>query len=106
MPAADEFVELMGRGIALGFDRDAAYEDHSLADVPRGAVFLLATDGLWEARNARGAMFGKETVKSIIRANAASSAQDIKHRLLTAVEHFIGGHALEDDLTIVVAKFE
>ena len=65
---------------------------------------LLATDGLWEAKNETGQMFGKEGVKKILRENATRSSEEIKTLLFSSVENFIKG-SLEDDLSIVVAKY-
>mgnify|MGYP000203416877 CR=1 FL=1 len=105
-PAADDFFELKGRGMALGFDKNADYEEYKLETISPGDVFLLATDGLWEARNEKGEMFGKDAVKTIIRDNAHLPAREIKDLLFNSVQKFRNGKALDDDLTIVVAKFE
>jgi serine phosphatase RsbU (regulator of sigma subunit) len=105
-PVADDFFELKGKGVALGFDKKADYEEYKLENISPGAIFLLATDGLWEARNEKGEMFGKDAVKKIIRDNSLLSAKEIKNLLYSSVTNFIKSNKLEDDLTIVVTKFD
>lgn len=105
-PVTDDFFELKGNGIALGFDKSVDYEEYKLENISSGVIFLLATDGLWEARNEKGEMFGKDAVKKIIRDNPFLSAKEIKSLLFSSVKKFINGSTLEDDLTIVVTKFE
>jgi serine phosphatase RsbU (regulator of sigma subunit) len=51
-------------------------------------------------------MFGKDAVKKIIRDNSFLSAKEIKSLLFSSVKKFINGNTLDDDLTIVVAKFD
>jgi sigma-B regulation protein RsbU (phosphoserine phosphatase) len=64
-PVTDNFFELKGNGIALGFDKNADYEENKLENISSGDIFLLATDGLREARNEKGEMFGKDAVKGM-----------------------------------------
>ena len=105
-PIADDFFELKGGGIALGFDKSADYEDYQLENINSEDIFLLATDGMWEARNEKGEMFGKERVKRIVRENSHLSANEIKNHLFSSVQNFIHNNTLEDGLTIVVTKVE
>jgi sigma-B regulation protein RsbU (phosphoserine phosphatase) len=52
-------------------------------------IEFLATDGLWEARNEKGEMFGKDAVKKIIRENSFLSAREIKSLLFSSVKKFM-----------------
>ena len=103
-PVEDDFFELKGKGIALGFDPLYRYDHYEFNTLIPGTVLLLATDGLWEAKNEVGQMLGKERVKKILRENATRSSEEIKTLLFSSVESFITG-SLEDDLSIVVAKY-
>ncbi len=43
----------------------------------RGQIIVFGTDGIWEAHNARGEIFGKESLFETIREYAAKSAKEI-----------------------------
>jgi sigma-B regulation protein RsbU (phosphoserine phosphatase) len=66
-PATDTFEELRGAGVALGVDVDGRYEQFQKTGLKKGQVIVLGSDGLWEARNPKGEMFGKEPIHQIIR---------------------------------------
>lgn len=67
-------------------------------------IIVLATDGIWEAHNARGEMFGKESFYEIIHRNAAKGANQILDAVYDEPAHFQTGVAPEDDATLVVIK--
>ncbi len=103
-PESEAFEELRGAGIALGVDMDGHYAQYQKENLKRGQIILLGSDGLWEARNPKGDMFGKAPVHQIVGKLAQSSAKEI----LTACFHefnvFLGDCAPEDDVTLVVIK--
>jgi sigma-B regulation protein RsbU (phosphoserine phosphatase) len=67
-PNAETFEELAGSGIALGVDEDWQYETNTRADLKKGQIiFFLSTDGIWEAFNPDGKMFGKDRIYDILR---------------------------------------
>ncbi len=76
---------------------------HSLAD---DQIFLVVTDGLWEARNEKGQMLGKDLVKEVIRKHSHESSKVIKDAVIAVIREFIGSAPLEDDLTIIVVKLD
>jgi sigma-B regulation protein RsbU (phosphoserine phosphatase) len=53
----------------------------------QGQIIVLGTDGIWEAQNPEGKMFGKEAICRLIRENADADAE-----------------ALLDDVTLIVVK--
>ena len=55
--------------------------------MPAGAVVVLYTDGIVEARNKAGAFFGLPAVRDIVRQQAKGSPHDITAALLRAVEN-------------------
>ena len=103
-PAADTFTELAGRGIPLGIDAGWRYETHVVPRLPAGAILALGTDGIWEARGPDGAMYGKERLKSAVRAAASRDAAGIVRAVLDDLETFLAGEARHDDVTLVVVK--
>lgn len=101
-PDADEFGELHGEGLPLGVVEDYAYATGEAA-LAEGEVLVMATDGVWEARNGDGEMFGKKRMLAIIREKAHKSAEDIRLAMMAAVEAF-QGNGQEDDIAVVVVK--
>ena len=65
---------------------------------------ILSTDGIWEARNRQGVMYGKEPVYDIIRQNRSLSAVELLDTMLGALARFQDGARIDDDITMVVIK--
>ena len=103
-PASDQFDELSGAGLALGVSADWTYEDYSRTIVS-GQIVLLTTDGIFEARNIEGEMFGKGRFKDVVRKNAALEAEGIRKAVIEAVTQYRGDEPQEDDITLVILKF-
>ncbi len=101
-PAADSFMELMGKGIPLGVDGDFLYHENSLAQPALGRILVIGTDGIWEARNPDGEMFGKARLKELIRQYAGSPAEEMVAAITLSVRQFQKTVAQEDDITLVV----
>lgn len=106
-PVTDEFSELMGRGLPLAVDQESSYLAQRLGEWPQGKVLMLGTDGLWESFNTDGSeMYGKDRLREVIRRNADKSAQEILDAITTNWREFLDGGAQEDDVTLVVIRFE
>ena len=103
-PKTDTFEELRGAGTALGVDADGRYEQFQKPGLKQGQVIVLGSDGLWEARNPKGEMFGKEPIHQIIRQNPKAGAREILTSSFNAFNVFLGDRAPEDDVTLVVIK--
>ena len=101
---SDTFAELNGPGIALGIDGDWVYVNHEHRDISGAKIIFLGTDGVWEVRNRRGEMLGKEPIYDAIRKHSASSAEQILFAIFETLETFIDGAKIEDDITSVVIK--
>jgi sigma-B regulation protein RsbU (phosphoserine phosphatase) len=105
-PAADIFENLAGPGAALGVDADQSYTAQSKNGLTDGQILVVGTDGIWEARNTSGEMFGKDRLYGILRRHAGGSAQQIADSVVEHLKQFLGGSSFEDDVTLVVVKFE
>jgi sigma-B regulation protein RsbU (phosphoserine phosphatase) len=103
-PETDTFEELRGAGIALGVDADGRYEQFQKTDLKEGQVIVLGSDGLWEARNSNGEMFGKEPIYQILRRNPEAMAREMLTSGFNTFNAFLGDRAPEDDVTLVVIK--
>jgi sigma-B regulation protein RsbU (phosphoserine phosphatase) len=103
-PATDAFEEMGGSGIALGIEGDWRYKEYLKTALDKGQIILLSTDGIWEAFNPKGDMFGKERIYDIIRKNSSLSANEIINIILESLKRFQQGAQIEDDITLVVIK--
>ncbi|KHK00866.1 Serine phosphatase RsbU, regulator of sigma subunit [Desulfovibrio sp. TomC] len=91
-------------GPPLGIVTGARYAENSAAGLIPGQVALLATDGLWEARNAKGEMFGKDRVRELLGRHSDLTAADIVTAVLEGLREFLGDDQPEDDVTLVAIK--
>jgi serine phosphatase RsbU (regulator of sigma subunit) len=103
-PCSDTFEELGGTGIALGVDEDWSYKTYEKAGLVNGQIIFLSTDGIWEAFNPKGEMFGKERIYDIIRKNSVLGAEEIVQKTFAALNNFQQGAPIEDDITLVIIK--
>jgi sigma-B regulation protein RsbU (phosphoserine phosphatase) len=97
-------VELIGEGdqIPLGVLRDYEYRNNS-ATVERGAMLVLYTDGIIEARNPRGEMFGVERLKELV-AEGSEDPQTLLDNVVAEVNIHQDSAVGTDDQTLVVLK--
>ena len=91
-------------GPPLGIVIDARYAENSAAGLIPGQVALLATDGLWEARNSAGEMFGKDRVRELLHRHGHSTAAEIVTEVMAGLRAFLGDLSPEDDVTLVAIK--
>jgi len=103
-PQTDSFEDLRGGGLALGVNIHWRYKQYQKTGLKQGQIILLGSDGLWEARNSAGKMFGKESVHQIIRQSPDATAREILTTCFNAFNLFLGDRAPEDDVTLVVIK--
>ena len=104
-PVDDSFEELKGPGLALGVDLDYEYTCQLKSDLQPNQIFLIYTDGLWEACNEEREMYGKQRLKDCLRRYANLDAQEILEKICNDQLYFCDGVKNEDDLTLVVVKY-
>ncbi len=105
-PAANTFSELGGAGMALGVDKYCRYEKSRIEGFSRGAIVVLGTDGVWEARNDSGQMFGRTAIYDLIREHSGAGADDIMEAIFSQIKKFRNASYPEDDETLVVVKLK
>jgi sigma-B regulation protein RsbU (phosphoserine phosphatase) len=69
-----------------------------------GDLLLLYSDGVTEAQDASGIMFGDERLEEILMENGDKAPAEVRDRILTALSDYCGKLAQEDDMTVVVAR--
>jgi len=104
-PRTDAFDELGGRNVALGIDTNIKYEELR-REIAKGQILVIGTDGIWESRDTKGEVFGKDKLKEVIKENAGTSAIKILNSVIKEVEQFSYPLIKEDDITLVVIKIE
>jgi sigma-B regulation protein RsbU (phosphoserine phosphatase) len=88
--------------LPLGLFDDQEYQQATLPLRP-GDQIVFYTDGITEAANAEGRMFGPERL-DVALANCHLTAQGLIETLLATLKEFTGDIPPADDQTVVVAK--
>ncbi len=105
-PRSDRFEELAGQGgLPLGVFEEAVYEEYHRSLAP-GQVIAIGTDGIWEARNSQGLMFGRQMLQKVMREHADRTSAEIVQQVLEALKQFLFPLDIQDDATLVVVKVE
>jgi phosphoserine phosphatase RsbU/P len=73
-------------------------------DFAAGDVFLGYTDGVLEASNGDGQMFGEERIRRLLGRCRAMPLSDVCTQLLNEVETYSHSHVFEDDVCIVAIE--
>lgn len=103
-PRSDHFDEVPGHDIPLGIDPEWRYRELSHSGWGNGALLVVGTDGIWEARNPGGTMYGRSRLMRRVRAARHGSAAAIVTAVEQDVETFRHGRAADDDATLLVVK--
>jgi serine phosphatase RsbU (regulator of sigma subunit)/anti-sigma regulatory factor (Ser/Thr protein kinase)/DNA-binding NarL/FixJ family response regulator len=93
-------------GLVLGLFADGKYENRTAA-LQSGDRLLFHTDGVLDAKNAQGEIFGLERFLSLLQEEQEkSSSIDLNAKLIAAVRGFAGERPLQDDLTLMSMEIE
>jgi sigma-B regulation protein RsbU (phosphoserine phosphatase) len=95
--------ELSVGGMLLGPDPVATYK-LGFVHVDRGASLLAYSDGVFEREDASGEVFGRERLGEWLQATAHLPAEDAVADLLHRLTEYGGGHAFEDDVTVMLVR--
>lgn len=96
--------EVMVRGMPLGIFPGMEYEEIEM-DMQPGTTLVLYSDGITEAHNPAGEIYG--SVRMMERIQASQDKQNPIGTVLADLESFTGGSwEQEDDITMVIAAFE
>jgi len=101
----DNFLELAGEGIALGVVGEVKFQKYTHTGWSPGSIVVVGTDGIREAQNDNGEMYGLDRLRESIRKHAAESAEAIQNTIIEDLKSFQGKAPQEDDITLVVVKF-
>ena len=95
--------ELKARGMPLGLMPGMSYEQHETI-LTVGQSVLFYTDGLTEAHNSEGEMFGTPRLRSLL-SDRFESRRDLSAALVRELRRFTGeGWEQEDDITLLTLQ--
>ncbi len=106
LPAATSepaLVETVGDTFPLGILDEANYQETHLQMAP-GDRIVFYTDGIVEAMNKKGEMYGFERLHDIVKSSQADTAEALMADIVDSVGEFAGGAPQHDDLTIIVVS--
>lgn len=89
---------------AAGLIERFQYSQHECAFYP-GDKLLGYTDGLFEAVNSTGAMFGEEKLRELIQQSAGKTCRELIDQLVSEVVAFTGRKDFEDDVCVLAVEF-
>ena len=90
-------------GFPLGLYDDVTYEEWTL-NLDPGDILVFHSDGLSEAPDPEGRLFGIPRLAALIEIYSAMPAGELADHLLAAVQEFTLGGPITDDRTLLVMK--
>jgi phosphoserine phosphatase RsbU/P len=69
-------------------------------------LLVAYTDGITEATNPSGEMWGLERLEQLLRSCSRMAPSEIVERILAEVSDFVNGEPQNDDVTLVVMKVQ
>jgi sigma-B regulation protein RsbU (phosphoserine phosphatase) len=90
-------------GLPLGLFDEADYDEFKFPMKP-GDMFVFFSDGILDARNREGHLFGRGRVEKIVADCAKKSADCVVNSLFDAVAEFSAGVETFDDQTVVAIR--
>lgn len=95
---------LSGENVPLGF-LDGEYYEQKCVNVNPGDVIVFYSDGITEAKNRKGDMFGRKALVEIIDVNCDKGPEKILEAISNAASQHARGQ-FHDDVTCLVVKIE
>jgi serine phosphatase RsbU (regulator of sigma subunit) len=95
---------LSATGLPVGMLEEAVYGAEETRLEP-GDKLIIYTDGLSEAQDTDGELFGDKRVRDIILAYPGAGCGDLYEALVQAVTTFTGGVIQKDDITLVLVGY-
>jgi sigma-B regulation protein RsbU (phosphoserine phosphatase) len=90
-------------GLPLGLFDEAEYEEFGF-DAKPGDMFVFFSDGIIDARNKSGDLFGRGRLEEIIARKASLPADAVVQAIFAAVADHAAGMEAFDDQTVVVMR--
>ncbi len=88
----------------IGIKTDVAYDDQSFT-INDGASIYLYTDGITEAMDQNGALFGEKNLEKTLLTTIGQSPNKIISNVITSVRAFAGNTPQSDDITMLCLQY-
>lgn len=98
-----EVTTIKAEGFPLGLFSDVHYEEFTFSTRP-GDLLVFLSDGITDAENDAGDMFGTERLQAVLESQQHQSAAATVQSILKAVSDFQSGVEHFDDETVVVLR--
>ena len=99
---ANRFIQAP-QGILVGFNEAAQFLSITQT-LEQDEMLLLYSDGVTEAMQRDGAMFGDERLRELLEGSVIESARQVAETVETAVHEFADGFPQSDDLTLLAFR--
>ncbi len=100
-----ELLDTTDLGFPIGLDDEIAdFVGEQKIQLDTGDVAVLFTDGITEAEDIHGNLYGIEKLCEVIKQNRQLSATEIKDAVIEDVRSHIGLQQVFDDITLLVLK--
>lgn len=101
--ATGQVLPLSGTGFLLGIMPEEEYREREITLEP-GDKLCLYTDGITEARNEIGEMFGQERLVGCLTNHGELEAKPLADEILTCQKAFCGSEPRTDDVTLMIME--
>jgi sigma-B regulation protein RsbU (phosphoserine phosphatase) len=92
------------RGKPVGISDSFPYQS-SILKLARAETLFLFTDGITEAMNGSGELFGEERLMATLQSCAEKRPRDLISAVLSDVRGFAGGAAPSDDIAVLACRW-
>ena len=99
-----EFSEIKGEGVALGVDLDWKFSCNELPLSEDPQMILICSDGIFEATNDSGDIFGKQRVYELLPDIIELESEKAVNHVIGEIQSFVKAASLDDDITVAVMR--
>jgi PAS domain S-box-containing protein len=90
-------------GIVMGIIDDAEYKERRI-QFSSGDMAIFYTDGITEAMNRQGELYGVKRLIDVIRGNCQAGTKEIVKKILADISEFSQSTEQHDDITLIIIK--
>jgi sigma-B regulation protein RsbU (phosphoserine phosphatase) len=100
-----EVIDTLDLGFPIGLEADISdFVSETEIHLATGDVVILYTDGITEAENEWGELYGLDRLCTVAGQHWQRSAKEIQQQIIEDLRHHIGTQIVHDDITLVVIK--